>query len=308
MNVAQKTITYMCNVAKDVKELSGHDFFSDCAKFSDVKDRNGTIDKIVNETIMGLNFFEQWKRNAMQLGKFLNEYATKEMFNKFKEYLDRLYNIVTPTTGKLFSEKNALIWFMLFDKFEKTGYPDEKFGEFLNDFEELKNVKVVVEHTRKPKGTEETNNLSFAEIDTCNSTKDKGMITDKLHILETLLKDFLANESMTTKETENIKEEDDEEETTLSFVQKNVNSNVIEEDIECYENMIDDCVRVDSEVYKQCKTALVALMAYACKNEKDIDFEQWIQKYQKNSSGFSTDQRINYTYMKNSFESFLKRG
>lgn len=308
MNVAQKTITYMCNVAKDVKELSGHDFFSDCAKFSDVKDRNGTIDKIVNETIMGLNFFEQWKRNAMQLGKFLNEYATKEMFNKFKEYLDRLYNIVTPTTGKLFSEKNALIWFMLFDKFEKTGYPDEKFGEFLNDFEELKNVKVVVEHTRKPKGTEETNNLSFAEIDTCNSTKDKGMITDKLHILETLLKDFLANESMTTKETENIKEEDDEEETTLSFVQKNVNSNVIEEDIECYENMIDDCVRVDSKVYKQCKTALVALMAYACKNEKDIDFEQWIQKYQKNSSGFSTDQRINYTYMKNSFESFLKRG
>ena len=133
------------------------------------------------------------------------------------------------------------------------------------------------------------------------------MITDKLHILETLLKDFLANETMTTKETENIKE-DVEEETTLSFVQKNVNSNVIEEDIECYENMIDDCVRVDSEVYKQCKTALVALMAYACKNEKDIDFEQWIQKYQKNSSGFSTDQRINYTYMKNSFESFLKRG
>lgn len=308
MNAAQKTITYMHNVAKDVKDLSGHAFFSDCVNFSDIKDKNGTVDKIVNETIMGINFFEQWKRNAMQLGKFLNENATKEMFNKFNEYLDRLYNIVTPTTGKLFSEKNALIWFMLFDKFDKTGYPDEKFGEFLNDFDKLKNVKVVVEHTRNPKGTEETNNLSFAEIDTCNSTKDKGMITDKLHILETLLKDFLANESMTTKETESIKEEDAEEETTLSFVRKNVNSNVIEEDIKCYEGMIDDCVRLDSEVYKQCKTALVALMAYACKNEKDMDFERWIQKYQKNSSDFSTDQRINYTYMKNSFESFLKRG
>ena len=72
--------------------------------------------------------------------------------------------------------------------------------------------------------------------------------------------------------------------------------------------MIDCCVRVDSEVYKQCKTALIAIVAYACKNEKDMDFERWIQKYQKNSSGFSTDQRINYTYMKNSFESFLKRG
>ena len=72
--------------------------------------------------------------------------------------------------------------------------------------------------------------------------------------------------------------------------------------------MIDDCVRVDTEVYKQCKKALVALVAYACKNEKDMDFERWIQKYQKNSSGFSDDQRRNYTYMRNSFDSFVKRG
>lgn len=308
MNVAQKTITYMHNVARDVKRVSGHAFFSDCVNFSDIKDKNGTVDKIVNETIMGLNFFDNWKRNATQLGKFLNENANKEMFANFEKELDRLYNVTNPITGKLFSEKNALIWFMLFDKFTKMGIPDEKFGEFLNSFDKLKNKKVVVEHIRKPKGAEETNNLSFAEIDTCNSTKDKGMITDKLHILETLLKDFLHNNTTTADKKENIMAEDTEEETTLSFVKKNVNSSVIEEDIECYEGMIDDCVRVDSEVYKQCKTALVALMAYACQNEKDMDFERWIQKYQKNSSGFSDDQKKNYTYMRNSFDSFVKRG
>ena len=41
---------------------------------------------------------------------------------------------------ELFSEKNALVWFMLFDKFVKTGLPDKKFGEFLNNFEKLKSI------------------------------------------------------------------------------------------------------------------------------------------------------------------------
>mgnify|MGYP001013810918 CR=1 FL=1 len=41
------------------------------------KDKNGTIDKIVNETIMGLNFFDRWQRDAKKLGKFLNENAKK---------------------------------------------------------------------------------------------------------------------------------------------------------------------------------------------------------------------------------------
>lgn len=306
MNAAQKTITYMNKVARDVKNLSGHAFFSDCVNFSDTKGKNGTVDKIVNETIMGLNFFDSWKRNATQLGKFLNENATKEMFDNFGEYLDRLYNVVTPTTGKLFSEKNALVWFMLFDNFTKMGLPDEVFAKFLNNFDNMKNIKVVVDHIRKPKGVEETNNLSFAEIDTCNSTKDKGIIEDKLHILETIMNDFLHNNTITADKKENVKVENIEEETTLSFVQKNVNSSIIEEDIEFYESMIDDCVRVDTEVYKQCKKALVAIVAYACKNEKDMDFERWIQKYQKNSSGFSKNQKINFEYMKNSFNSFSR--
>lgn len=319
MNVAQKTITYMYKVASDVKKLSGHAFFSDCVNFSDKKDKNGTVDKIVNESIMGLNFFEQWQRNATKLGKFLNENATKEMFKNFEEELDSLYKVTTPETGKLFNEKNALIWFMFFDKCREKGVSDKIFGEFLNHFDELKNIKVTVEHIRKPKGAEETNHLSFAEIDTCNSTKDKGIIEDKLHILEAVMDEFLLhrNGNDTTEKENNVVEEavmdnlkldsHNEVDNVLAFVKQYGNPNANETDVDFYKEMIDDCVRIDSEVYTQCQTALIALMAYACVNEKDEDFERWIQKYQKNGTNFSPSQKINFTYMKNSFDSFLKR-
>lgn len=312
MNVAQKTITYMCNVARDVKKLSGHAFFSDCVNFSDVKDRNGTIDKIVNETIMGLNFFDQWKRNATQLGKFLNEYATKDMFKDFEGKLDRLYNIVTPVTGKLFSEKNALIWFMLFDKFSKTGLADENFGEFLNSFGKLENIKVTLEHNRKPKGIDETNNLSFAEIDTCNSTKDKGIIEDKLYILETLMNDFLhideteiSNTEIESNNTEDNTQENVEE-TVLAFVQNAVNSDVTEKEVEEYTDLVDYCfnhnqIKIDIPLYQKCQMALIALMAYACRNNKEDDFEKWIKQYQ-NQTNFSLSQKDNYTYMRKSLD------
>ena len=162
---------------------------------------------------MGLNFFDRWQRDAKKLGKFLNENAKKYMFENFRSELDRLYNITTPTTGKMFNEKNGVIWFMLFDKFSKTGLSDEIFGNFLNHFEELKDIKVTVEHVRKPKGSEETNHLSFVEIDTCNSTKDKGIIEDKLHILETLMNEYLHIEDSENVDntiestTENISED-----------------------------------------------------------------------------------------------------
>lgn len=326
MNVAQKTITYMCKVAKDVKKLSGHAFFSDCASFSDIKDRNGTIDKIVNETIMGLNFFDRWTKDATKLGKFLNENASKEMFNNLNEYLDRLYNIVTPTTGKLFSEKNALVWFMLFDKFVKTGLPDEKFGEFLNNFEKLKNAKVTLDHDRKPKGAEETNTLSFAEIDTCNSTKDKSMIEDKLHILETVMGEFLGVDftnlckietlgDNTTPETAISSDEEYPDEDGMSdvsafdFIKRNVNSEATEEDVDvCYET-IDYCKNKLKGFDKNSKlldyhndVALVAVIAYAIKNE--IDLDKWIVSFSNQNNTYPSDTKENYTYMLNSLKQF----
>lgn len=195
MVTAQKIFAYMYNTAKYVKELSGHAFFNDCANYSGTADKNGTIDKIVAETIMGLNFFDTWNKRADKIGKHLNNNATKEMFDNFGIYLDRLLQVITPQTGKMFSSKNAFIWFMLFDKFTNKGFPDTMFQLFLEHFEEFKKVKVQVAHKYELiKGSGEyTNILSFTELDGCKSTKDKGVIEDKLHILETVMDDFLQN-------------------------------------------------------------------------------------------------------------------
>jgi len=198
MNPAQRIVAYMYNAAKYVKRLSNHAFFNDCANYSEKKDKNGDIDKTVSEIVMGINFFDMWKsKDARKMGKFLNENATEEMFNKVEEYLDNLLEIVTPDVGsKLFDTKNAVIMFMLYDRFKNNGLSDGDFKEFLENFDTLKDIKVEVKREYKiKKGSDErTNILSFAEINDCNSTKDKGIMEDKLHILETVMNEFLHRE------------------------------------------------------------------------------------------------------------------
>ena len=102
-------------------------------------------------------------------------------------------------------------------------------------------------------------------------------------------------------------EQDNPEETTLSFVQENANPDATEEDIEFYRDMVEDCVKVDEPVYQKCERAVIAIMAYACMKEQDEEFEKWIQRY-KNQTNFSPSQKTNYIYMRNSFDSFVKRG
>lgn len=200
MVAAQRISAYMHNTAKHVKKLAGHAFFNDCANYSENADRNGTVDKVVSEVVMGLNFFGSWNKNAQKIGQHLNNHATKEMFDNFEEQLDNLLEVVTPETGKLFTPKNALLWFMLYDRFTKSGMDDDKFQLFLENYEELKKVKVEVQHEYEViNGSgEKTNVLSFAELDVCKSTKDKGIIEDKLHILETVMNEFLQEEGRKT--------------------------------------------------------------------------------------------------------------
>lgn len=68
--------------------------------------------------------------------------------------------------------------------------------------------------------------------------------------------------------------------------------------------MIDDCVRIDTPIYQNCKNALIGLMGFAVRENKDEEFEGWIGKYQKDKSNFSPSQKINYAYMKNDFNNY----
>lgn len=305
MVAAQKISAYMHNTAKYVKELSGHAFFNDCANYSETADKNGTVDKVVSEAIMGLNFFDVWNKDAKKIGRYLNDNATKDMFDKFDIYLNRLMNVITPQTGKLFSSKNALIWFMLFDRFSKKGFSDDKFRLFLENYDELKKIRIKVSHDYKlVKGSDEyTNNLSFAELDGCKSTKDKGVIEDKLHILETIMNDFLHN-----KENEMVGNQDV---TTIDILKEYVNNAVDEEEVELYEMMANDFSEaiddIDSEFLSEVNRAsFVALVGYADYIGKSQLLNDWLPIFEKKKN-LIVDQKKNFLYMKNDFEQYIKK-
>lgn len=300
MVAAQKIAAYMYNTAKYVKELSGHAFFNDCANYSQTADKNGTVDKVVSETIMGLNFFDTWNKDARKIGKHLNDNATEDMFSRFGDYLDRLLEVITPQTGKLFSSKNALIWFMLFDRFTKMGLPDKEFQLFLEHYDEFKKVKVKVSHEYMlVKGSGEyTDTLSFAELDGCKSTKDKGVIEDKLHILETVMNDFLHNNS---KESINA----------IDIINEYTNAFVDSEDVELYEMMANDFSEsiedIDSEfLSERNRPSFVALVGYADLIEKSQLLNEWLPAFVEKQKIF-TNQKRNFLHMKQDFEQYLKK-
>lgn len=328
MNVSQRAITYMYNIARDIKRLSSHDFFFDCANYSDTKDKKGVIDKIVAEAIMGINFLDNWNKKVDSLGQFLNENATKEMFDSFCEELSRIYEIVTPEIGKLFTEKDAMIWFILFHNFLQYGVDDSEFGRFLSHIDELKTKKVKVENCYKQKDSDEkTDFISFEELDAHRSTKDKRIIVDKIHILTALMEEFLGIQLPKTEEKCNIEpiiEEEEEnnqemnsnqsttEDSVLDFIRENVNEDLTEEDLDEYYELIDYCKDHLSGFNKESKlldwqneTALVAIIAYSQIHEIDID--KWIVDFSNREHTYADNAKENYTYMLNSLLEFTMR-
>ena len=200
---------------------------------------------------MGINFFESWKsKDAKKMGKFLNENATEDMFNKVENYLDDLLEVVTPDVGtKLFDTKNAAISFMLYDRFKNLGFSKEVFGEFLSTYETFKDVKVEVKREYKiKKGSDEkTNVISFAQINDCNSTKDKGIMEDKLHILETIMNNYLHINKEETNEEIICVSEENEEVDYKEFIKANV-EDIIDSDIYEVQMVANDVSEVlDSE-------------------------------------------------------------
>ena len=296
MNTNQKNVLPMYKVAGFIKTISdGNEFFKNFGAYTEKEITKGVIDRVVSESIMTIFHLDNWTKGKT-MSKFLNDNATEEEFNIFNSELDRLCKIVDKkTTGQLFNSKNSFIWFATFHRFTKLGIEDEKFADFLKEFQDTLHSKTFDEYE----------NDSFDTYDNNRSTKDKKVVLAKLDMLDKFMNNYLHIDSVETK-SEETEEANSTEESILSFVQENVDKNAIKDDVELYEDMVDDYVKIDSPVYVGCKAALIALMAYACMNEQDINFEDWIKKYERDNMSFSQNQRVNFTYMKKDFEQFLK--
>lgn len=327
MKPAQILLTRMLNVGRRVKALAEHDFWSDRANFTPTVHKNGKINQIIAEIVMALNFWDNWTKNARKIGEYLNENATDEMFNSARELLDHLMTVTSLDTSEaLFTTKNSLIWIMFFDRCMKNGVKDEIFKEFLNNFNTYTDVSVEIPHD------DERLITTWNDLDASKSTKDRWVIEDKLFILHTLLEKFVTDNGLVAieEETENVANEEENniselevtEETEqpvetdsskedfsddelIGFIMEKTSLNVDSDDIELYKDIIEDSVKVTSSLYQNCYKALIAVVAKACDEEKDQEFEEWVKVYQNSNEEYSSNDGVNFRFMQRDFENYL---
>ena len=283
MNANQKMFVYLPTFAEKIRDISKRNFFINNCVINDNEKDKGMLERVISETVMTMFHFDKWNKNGKKIATYLNENASVNEFNKLDSNLERLEKIITKTTKTLFNSKDSFIWLTLFDKFTQYGLDDAKFGEFLDAFVGGLKDNPVDEKL-------------FYTADEKGSTKDKSVIVDKLHILETLMKDFLHIEELVTPE---------------SFVVEMVDMPVetVKEELDCYEETLDglenNTIRDGSKLLDMAnRLSLLAMVAYSYKN--DVDLDDWLEDYAANNNMYYPDQRKNYLHMLNDFKQYQK--
>ena len=284
MSAHQKLFTHVYRYATQIRDICHKQFFVNDNVISDNDKDKGLLERIVAESVMCMFHLDKWNKNSKKLSVYLNENSSEEEFEKLSRNIDRLENIVADETKELFTAKDTFIWLTFFNRFTELGLDDLKFKDFIEAFVNDLRYK-------------EVDGNRFDEVDAKGSTKDKKVIVEKLHILETLMLDFL-----------HINKEDIKEVDCVEFVKDNV-EDVTDEDIKLYEEMLNDLtVNVDNNsklLDKRNRPSLLALVGYSVKN--DIDLDEWIVDYFANNDTYLLNQKENFDVMKKSLQT-LKEG
>lgn len=286
MNNNETSITYMDHIARIVKHISQeHSFFKNCGKYTLTEKKNGTIERIVCETLMATYHLDDWQKNGKKMGAYLNEHAEEKEFDSLSQELTRLENIIGENFQEYFNSKDSFIMFALFHEFTKFGIEDSHFKDFLQAFQtELHNKEIE-------------NDCSFDEVNKNRATKDKSVVRHKLNILEILLKDYLKIENITGIE-EFISECND------------IDLENVRKDIDFYndslDTLLDETVKIDSRLRDDVnRPSLLALMSYSYKY--DVDLEDWLTEYAERNNTYNTDQKENFIHMTQDLQKYLSR-
>lgn len=286
MNGSENAVTYMDNIAKEVKRISINNQFFKNDTYRQLERNNGTIERVVTESVMCMFHFDAWKKQSKKMGEFLNKHSNKQEFDRLNENLNRLATIYKDDYKDIFTSKDSFIWFTLFNKFIEMGFEDKRFSEFI-DYFKINNLS-----------EKEINGATFCEVDKNKSTKDKAVIGKKLDILETLLIGFLNSE---TKPVEKIDLE--------SFVADvlNLDKQVIHDDMNFYNSSLDDLtgktIKDGSKLLsEENRASLLAMMVYSYQEEVDLD--KWLTDYAAKNQMFYADQKRNFLNMKDDFEHY----
>lgn len=289
MNTNQKAFTYIDRFANRIRKIMDSNFFLNCNTYSDNDKNKGVIERIIVETMMCMNHFDDWKTQAKPAFKYLNEHATEDEFDEFANNLHRLEDVITEDIKDIFNKKDSFVFLTLFNNFIKLGVEDKKFAEFLREFRNY-----FRSNKRNDKG------LLFDEIDKEGSTKDKQVIIDKLKMLEELMLEFLHIK----KDENNINNPD-------SFIAEVLDMNVsdFKDDMEFYNETLDvlisNTIKDGSKLLqKENRISLLTMVIYSYK--EDVDLDEWLMEYAKKNNTYFVDQKKNFLHMKKDFEIFIK--
>lgn len=307
MNTQQKGIINLGEeFAMTVKSISAMPFFKELGNYTVREGKNGTINRVVVESVMAANFLDDWKKDQGELCTFLKENATAETFENFEDMVDRLSNVANDEALEMFNTKNSFLWFGLFGRFVNLGEPDKRFIEFMAEFSQSLHSKQI-------------DGESFDDLMSNKSTKDKNVVIARIDKLTALMNEYLrivpdqantVENQMDDRSDVHIAKQESVDEVvktddTMDLV-KSVNPNATNEDLEEYGEYVDSVVRISSPLYHQCHNALLAITAYVYQNNTDKEFAEWVDDYANNTYEFDPSQKVNFENMKAAFKEYLK--
>ena len=289
MNASQKGLTRIGQAfAEMAKNISAMSFFTELAGYKVSESKNGTLDRVVIESIMTINFLDHWIKDQGDMCAFLKENANEDMFDELEELVERLTNIGNEEFFNIFDSKNSFVYFAAFHEFLKFNLEDNKFVEFMIEFENELHSKKIKE-------------ISFDDLNG-KSTKDKNIVIGKVNQLKNLMKEYFHVDNKEDLENKN--------ESVLDFVKKNVDQNFESEDIELFEETFNDYtinVNNNSSLLRQeNRRSFIALTAYVFLNELDNYMEEWMIQYFTIHKSFISDQKENYLYMKKDLDNYIQ--
>lgn len=186
MTASQKGITKLgTQYAEMVKSISNMSFFKSTGGYKVSEFKNGTIHRVVVESVMTANFLDHWKKNQEDMCRFMKENASPAHFEAFEDMAARLDRVVTEDVSGMFDSKDSFLWFGLFARFQKLGLEDEKFIAFLRAFSSSL-------HSRNVDGISYDDLCVDKVTGNVKSTKDKFIVIHKIKILESLMREYFS--------------------------------------------------------------------------------------------------------------------
>ena len=288
MTVSQKGLTRLGEkFATMVKSISGMPFFRDYGGYKVSEGGNGTVNRVVVESVMAANFLEHWKKKQEDMCEFIKDNATAEDFDSFEDLVERITRAGTEETFNMFDSKDSFMWFGLFARFVKTGFDDSRFIEFMAEFSRSL-------HRR------EINGKSFDDLNG-KATKDKAVVLNKINHLVKLMNEYLG----TGKEAGPV----DGEKSILEFLRDTVSPGITQKDFSLYQEILEDLsLNVDhsSKLLEEAnRPSLLALVAYSI--EKDMDLDIWIVEFFKKNAAYCSNQAENYKNMVKELTAYFRK-